>query len=235
MTRTPLSASRVARIRRERLSPERTQWDYLHLYELLQGLRRALASLSSTDGPALDLYCGTQPYREVIPWRPLWGLDRDLHFGGANIVGAIPLPFRDASFRVILCTQALHLTDDPSAVVAEMHRVLEPGGHVVITTPHVFRREMGAERRLRRRDLQRLFEGWDQVCVAGAGGVGTGWAFAVGKVLAGAVRRGLLPRRLLSPAALVINTSGRALDGMLRPLAERWPAILILVARRPAS
>jgi SAM-dependent methyltransferase len=235
MTPTPLSASSIARIRRERLAPERTQWDYLHLYELLQGLRRALASLPSTDGPALDLYCGTQPYREMIPWRPLWGLDRDLHLGKANIVGAIPLPFRDASFRVILCTQALQLTDDPPAVVAEMRRVLEPGGYVVITTPHVYRREMDTERKLRRRDMQRLFDGWDRVRVSGAGGVGTGWAFVVGKVLAGAARRGLLPRRLLSPAAHVINTSGRVLDGVLRPLAERWPAILILVARRPVS
>lgn len=233
--RERLSVSTVARIRRERLSPTRTQWDYLHLVELLRGFREALTSVRVTDGPALDLYCGTQPYREIIPWRPLWGLDIDLHFGGASVVGAIPLPFRDQSFRVVICTQALHLVDDSPATVAEMRRVLKPGGYAVVTVPHLFRRDLRTERKLGRRDLERLFAGWDDVRVTGAGGLGTGWAYDVGKVFRGAVRRRILPRSLLPAAALGINASGSVVDHVLRAAADRWPAILILVARCPVG
>jgi SAM-dependent methyltransferase len=235
MKRDSLPAPVVARIRRERLAPERAQWDYLHLSELLRGLRCALGAVPGTDGPALDLFCGTQPYREIIPWRPLWGLDIDGHFGGANIIGSLPLPFRDRSLRVVVCTQALHLTDDPTAVVEEMYRVLKPEGYAVVTIPHVFRREISTERKLGRRDLERLFAAWEKVCVAGVGGLGTGWAYGVGKILAGATRRRLLSRRLLPPMALAINLSGALLDFMLRPGQGRWPAILTLVARRPIA
>jgi hypothetical protein len=52
-----------------------------------------VAELPVRVGPALDLYCGTKPYEEIIPWRPLWGFDVDVHFGHTDVVGGLPLPF----------------------------------------------------------------------------------------------------------------------------------------------
>jgi SAM-dependent methyltransferase len=47
-------------------------------------------------------------------------------------------PFADGSFGGALCLEVLeHLGLDPSAMLSELNRVLEPGGFLVLTTPNV--------------------------------------------------------------------------------------------------
>lgn len=48
----------------------------------------------------------------------------------------LQLPFRDAAFEVALCTEVLEHTSDPRAAVAELCRVLGPGGVLVLTVPN---------------------------------------------------------------------------------------------------
>lgn len=43
------------------------------------------------------------------------------------------LPFADERFDVVFCQQALQFFDDPTAALGEMHRVLVPGGRVVLS------------------------------------------------------------------------------------------------------
>jgi SAM-dependent methyltransferase len=51
-----------------------------------------------------------------------------------------PFPYGDGEFQICLCCEILeHLVSDPSHMLREIHRVLEPGGHVVITTPNAAR------------------------------------------------------------------------------------------------
>jgi SAM-dependent methyltransferase len=47
---------------------------------------------------------------------------------------AARLPFDDGSFDAVTCHGALYLVDDAEAVIAEMARVLAPGGRVAILT-----------------------------------------------------------------------------------------------------
>lgn len=50
------------------------------------------------------------------------------------------LPYEDGSFDVVLCCEVLeHLARDPSHMLAEIHRVLAPGGCLVLTTPNAKR------------------------------------------------------------------------------------------------
>jgi ubiquinone/menaquinone biosynthesis C-methylase UbiE len=42
------------------------------------------------------------------------------------------LPFRDASFDTVVCTLALCAVPDQATVIAEMHRVLTPGGQLLL-------------------------------------------------------------------------------------------------------
>jgi SAM-dependent methyltransferase len=46
------------------------------------------------------------------------------------------LPFEDGAFDLVLCTQVLEHVVDPSAVLRELARVLEPGGTLLLSTDH---------------------------------------------------------------------------------------------------
>jgi SAM-dependent methyltransferase len=49
-------------------------------------------------------------------------------------------PFPDGSFDLVLCMEVLeHLVYSPSHALAESHRVLAPGGHLVLTIPNYLR------------------------------------------------------------------------------------------------
>lgn len=46
------------------------------------------------------------------------------------------LPFGDATFDIVLCTEVLEHVPDPGAVVTELVRVAGPGGRVVVSIPN---------------------------------------------------------------------------------------------------
>lgn len=49
------------------------------------------------------------------------------------VVGLVEeLPFADGAFDLVMCTRALHHIKRPELAVAEMARVVRPGGHVVV-------------------------------------------------------------------------------------------------------
>lgn len=48
------------------------------------------------------------------------------------------LPFADASFDRIICTETLEHVADPQQALRELSRVLRPGGRLAISVPHFF-------------------------------------------------------------------------------------------------
>ena len=234
MDRARLAETAVERIRRERFAPRITQFDYLHLRDLRTQLLVAFAGLPPTSGPALDLFCGTQPYREMIPVKRVWGLDLDQHFGRTDVVGSVPLPFADASFGLVLCTQAMHIVDDPAGTVREIGRVLKPGGSAIITVPNIFRREIPQERKFSRGELIGLFAGWDAALV-GFGGLGSAFMYAVAGIMNGVYRRWRFARIPGAPAAILANAIGGAIDALTRASRTRAPASWLVVAIRDSG
>jgi SAM-dependent methyltransferase len=233
--RPRLSEEEIERVRRERREPRITQWDYLHLSGLRRGLLASFRLVPApTDSAVLDLFCGTKPYLELIPWRPVWGLDLDHHFGRADVLGALPLPFRDGSFGVVFCSQALHLVDDPMETVQEMTRVLVSGGYAIVTIPHLFLAEGALERRWSQDDLRALFAGWKDVRVAGIDGPGAALAFVFGRLAMLAARRWRLPRAIFTSGVVVLNAVCLVVDVLSAPVHRRWPHSLVLVASSPS-
>jgi len=91
-------------------------------------------------GRLLDLGCGNQPY---LPWyEPL--VKEVVAVDAAPLPGVVvndltgPLPFEDDSFDTILCTQVLEHVPDAEFAMAEIARVLRPGGHALITVPFLY-------------------------------------------------------------------------------------------------
>ncbi len=48
-----------------------------------------------------------------------------------------PLPFDTESFDAVLCLEGVEHLVDPVAFIAELSRVIRPGGHIVLSTPNV--------------------------------------------------------------------------------------------------
>jgi len=49
-----------------------------------------------------------------------------------------PFPYGDQHFTTVLCCELLeHLAEDPMHMLAEINRILKPGGHLVLTTPNI--------------------------------------------------------------------------------------------------
>jgi ubiquinone/menaquinone biosynthesis C-methylase UbiE len=135
----------------------------------LQGLQTAaLAALAlGRDDVLLDLGCGTgAAVRLAAPVvRRAVGFDlspamiaqaRNLAAGIGNVdfrEGDVsgPLPFSDGEFTAIVCTTAFHHFPRPWHTVAEMSRMLAPGGRLVIADanrrhPAVFAADLALKR-----------------------------------------------------------------------------------------
>jgi SAM-dependent methyltransferase len=225
----------VAAIRRTRLHPRRSDHLYLHLRRLRDDLRGMLGDLDAVD--VLDVYCGARPYEPLFPPGTRYvGLDIDDAFGCADVVSDELLPFPDGSFDLVLCTQAFYFVDEPRRAVAEIARVLRPGGHALVTLPVVY---PGTERLYSELQLRELFEDWDDVVVVANGGtvvsIATLSAYLLHRVERGAPRP---VRRAFRALYLVLNVAAEAADRVetrrLLP-GRRLPANLLVRARRPAS
>ena len=184
VVRSKLSAGEVKRNRRTRRHPRRTQFDYLHLRCLLRDLAAVLARVPAGQD-VLDVYCGSRPYEDLLPERSrCTGLDIDDRYGTADVVSQDFLPFPDASFDLVLCIEAFHYVPDPAHALAEIERVLRPGGRVIITVPFVWQYNRTIlEHRYTGPELAELLRDWDGVEVVENGGHAVTWATLTGRML----------------------------------------------------
>ncbi|MEK6541818.1 MAG: methyltransferase domain-containing protein [Pseudomonadota bacterium] len=104
-----------------------------------QSLERELLSVARYfDGAMLNAGCGN---RDLGPWLAQHGVNATTNYDIASdlpgaIIGSLDaLPFADATFDTILCNAVLEHVKHPEAVVAELARVLRPGGHVILAVP----------------------------------------------------------------------------------------------------
>lgn len=99
------------------------------------------------EGTVLDVGCGAKPWQHLFARAEEYiGCDYlgpSATTGAASCVDvradAAMLPFADASFDSIVSTQCLEHVWDGPGTIAEMHRILRPGGAVVLTTPFAYR------------------------------------------------------------------------------------------------
>lgn len=113
-------------------------WDRIAYIQrrLIEELRVAIRDLNLKHEALLDFGCADQPYRAEIP--------ASVRYDGADLPGnpqasvtlnpdgTLPVP--DASYDVVLSTQVLEHVDDPRSYLAECHRVLRPGGRLLLST-----------------------------------------------------------------------------------------------------
>ncbi|WP_437659301.1 class I SAM-dependent methyltransferase [Sorangium sp. So ce1182] len=124
-----------------------SDWVDLQLAHVVDSLAR-LAPRAR--GRLLDVGCGDKPYEHLFRPHVLeyLGVEHEATYGATAarsrgkadmLYDGERLPFPDASFDTVLSVQVLEHTPRPDALVAEMARVLRPGGLLILSAPFSFR------------------------------------------------------------------------------------------------
>ncbi len=111
--------------------------------------RRALyqsvvATAHHIKGDIIDIGCGQKPYKHLFAHKKYIGIeveqeghdhaneDVDVFYDGKRI------PFDDNTFDSAITSQVLEHVFEPDAFLKEIHRVLKPDGHLLLTVPFVW-------------------------------------------------------------------------------------------------
>ena len=107
-------------------------------------MRRMVAKYATPNAPILDAGCGTGLNLRHLP-EGSTGIDinpRNIELlrrrlpNHTVIEGDVEaLPFEDATFGTVLCTEVIEHIPDPSAALGEFRRVLQPGGVLIGSVP----------------------------------------------------------------------------------------------------
>jgi SAM-dependent methyltransferase len=214
-----------------RLHPFPWQADYIQLRALrIQIASRLVARFPDTHRlSVLDVGCSDRPYEPLLACYQTRYVGLDTNPGErVDVVGdAEALPFNDASFDCILCTQVLQYTRRPERAVAELRRVLRPGGMLFLSTHGVaFEDRDGGDRwRFTRFGLHTLMERagtWDTIEVLPAGGVTCAANYLISGQLQSAAHRAGIPW-LIAPLVLVLNSLAWNCDRVTRLLFPELP------------
>ncbi len=166
-------------------------------------------------------------------------LDRESRGGAPDVLGDVQdlSALSDGSFDTVLCTQVLEHVPHPRRALSELARVLRPGGHLILSAPHLSMIHEAPHDffRFTRFSLEHLTRevGLAVLELAEAGGL---LAFLAHAPSLAAL---LSLRRLGLPLARILPWHRRLWVDALRRLDERlgmparFPCNLLLVAKKP--
>lgn len=93
----------------------------------------------ATEAKTLDIGCGNDQYGELFPNRTTLDIEARPGVKVDIIADAHNLSqIKDNSFGVVLCTEVLEHLHTPSQAIAEFHRILKPGGLLLLSTRFIF-------------------------------------------------------------------------------------------------
>lgn len=114
-------------------------------YFIRRGLYKGVLSNNGyLKGRLLDFGCGSKPYKELFDVKEYIGLDIEesghshQHEGIDVYYEGSVIPFQDDNFDSIFSSEVFEHIFNLEEILAELHRVLKPGGHMLITLPFVW-------------------------------------------------------------------------------------------------
>jgi len=111
-----------------------------------KGLHRKLKKICpNIKGAVLDFGCGRKPYRSIFTnvseyigvdfeneGHPHENEDIDVFYDGKS------LPFESEQFDVVFSSEVFEHVENLDEMIKELHRVLKPGGKLLVTVPFVY-------------------------------------------------------------------------------------------------
>jgi SAM-dependent methyltransferase len=162
----------------ERLYPSLRNPHWLILRQRREIFRRWISALPAAKLMVLDVGGRLQPYRELLDGRIQRYVSIDIRRTPlVNVIAAGEgIPFAADTFDLILCTQVLEYVPEPKVLLAEIHRVLRPGGALILSAPAAQPRDADEECwRFHPAGLKKLLESYTDVEVVPEGGSITGF------------------------------------------------------------
>ncbi len=104
--------------------------------KITRGRLKKFLDAHGTQERTLDIGSGGSPYAACFP--NLLTVDISRLRKPEIMASAGCLPFRDASFSHILCTEVLEHLPEPQKALDEMRRVLTDGGRLILSTRFIF-------------------------------------------------------------------------------------------------
>ncbi len=219
----------------ERRDPAWSDPHYLALRPLAEQLKEALARLCGgrTDLRVLDIGCGAKPYLPLAaPYASTYvGIDAVDGPWVDRVGTAEDIPCEDGSVDLVLCTQVLEHVQDPRRSLAEIRRVLAPGGVVLLSTHGVFLYHPDPPESDRdywrwthsglRKEFQNAGE-WSEIEITASGNIISALAYSLAQFVDEAGSR-ILPDWLRRGVMSVFNRVTVAIDARFPPRA-RFPA-----------
>lgn len=114
-------------------------WNRSTTAALFVGEGRRVLDVGFGKGAFLDLAAGKFAERHGVDLDPegfALCRDRGFHLAQADLDRG-GLPYRSASFDVVSCLDVLEHVREPPDLLAEAHRVLVPGGRLIVATPNI--------------------------------------------------------------------------------------------------
>jgi len=96
------------------------------------GMRNPECGMPNRAGRVLDVGCGVNKYPGAI------GIDRNPHTRADVLcdLDRFPYPFADNSFDAVRAIHVIEHVSDVIRAMEEFHRILRPGGRLLVVTPH---------------------------------------------------------------------------------------------------
>lgn len=193
-------------------------------------------------GRCLDAGSGRSPWKPLLAERGIQVLSLDVEdrAGEVDIIADLQhMPvIEDASVATVLCTQVLEHLPRPWDAMAEICRVLSPGGHLILSVPHlsVIHEAPHDYYRYTRYGLTALCEqaGLEVVRIEEAGGLISFLSHAVSMVLFCTLAAVPGLRWVTWKINLAFIHLLHALDRLLGA-ARIYPCNHVLLARKPAA
>lgn len=161
----------VQKAGRERLYPSITNPNWLVLRKRRELFSQWLQGSLEKGAAVLDIGGRIQPYRTLVPEARYWAIDLRLTPLVSVIANAEQIPFPSQTFDLVLCTQMLEYAPDPGQVLSEVHRVLKPGGRLLLSVPSVFPRDADEDRwRFLPAGIRQLLSAFSEVEIVPEGG-----------------------------------------------------------------
>jgi SAM-dependent methyltransferase len=211
----PQTFDEVTQQGRDRLFPSLTNPNWLVLRARRRIFERWLTQLPSGELDVLDVGGRIQPYRALIANRLRRYVAVDLRLTPLVdvLARAEQLPLGSARFDLVICTQVLEYVAQPSLVFGEIHRVLKPGGALLLSVPSASPIDAGEECwRFLPAGLRYLLAGFSTVEVVPEGGSVAGFFRTVNTCLDIFVRypaARFAYRRTLAP---LVNLGGALME-----------------------